>query len=488
MKEKSLKTLLIPVMCLIAVGLLGNLIIKTISPSASEASKSALKQGLSLNIGESSSESNRLESELLAEEEVVSGALENAIAEAEINAVHVAPSSNSVGNALSAKSATSSSSTQLSGSSSVVDNSIQLGLSMSEEGKILTTYLKSDPICSGDGISQGTVTIRWPKNGTALLSDTVTPALPGMNVSCINGGDGIPESQSHDFMFCSIEPDPNTNIAINFQTGQEIPFFTVNVAGVGYWQLEDLSGVTVLPGIDATKPYLNIQNIDCASAVSDQRNYILIDEKDGTAANILAYDVQEITNEGSLPVELTSFDVTAEERDVLLTWETSTEQDNAGFSVEMASLNGGYEEIAYVQGNGTTSEVSSYSYTMKDAEFGVFKFRLKQIDFDGKSSYSPEVDLTLELPDDIIMDPAYPNPFNPATTVRFAVKERQDVTLQLFDLQGRLVKSLYQGQMDAGVMRSFRVDGSDLSSGTYLVQLRGLELKRSVSQTILLVK
>jgi len=273
-----------------------------------------------------------------------------------------------------------------------------------------------------------------------------------------------------------------------YSSGEPIPFFTADVAGIGTWELEDVSGTTVIPGVDATKPYLNIQGIACNTAASDDRNYIQIDPVGGVAANDLAYDVMEITNEGLLPVELTSFEAVAVGRDVNLTWETATETENAGFAIERAGLDGTYTELAFVEGNGTTTEVSNYQFSLSDMEFGVFKFRLKQVDFDGTSVYSPEVDLTIELPDDIVMDPAYPNPFNPATTVRFAVKERQMVSLHLYDLQGRLVKSLFEGQLEGGVMKNFSVDASDLTSGTYIVQLRGEELKQSITQSILLVK
>lgn len=367
---------------------------------------------------------------------------------------------------------------------------VQLGLSVSDDGLLVTAYLISEPACSptgADGISQGTVTIRWPKGETPLLAD-VRPDLPNMTISCLEGGNGVPESANFDFLFCSIEPSPNTNIPITFESGVEVPFFTANVGGIGTWELEDVSGETVIPGVDATKPYLNIQGIDCNTATSDSRNYIQIDPVGGVAANDLAYDVMEISNEDLLPVELTSFEAVAVGRDVNLIWETATETENAGFSIERAGLDGIYTELAFVEGNGTTSEVSNYQFTLADMEFGVFKFRLKQVDFDGTSAYSPEVDLTVELPDDIVMDPAYPNPFNPATTVRFAVKERQMVSLHLYDLQGRLVKSLFEGQLEGGVMKNFRVDASELTSGTYIVQLRGDELKQSITQSILLIK
>jgi len=478
-------TIIVSILSLVLLGIVGTYFSYDKDGSDSNISASA-SNGFSLSLGKEKVEVQAEMEQELAESPIVERseiqrnqtelAIESVTAESAKSQNFANPASNSTAGTFSSK---------VLGSS--VGSDVQLGLSVSDDGLKITTYLISEPICSGSGISQATVTIRWAK-GLPGLNPNVTPELPNMNVSCLQGGVQVPDSPTHDFLFCSIEPDPNTNIPITFAAGVEIPFFTADVQGIGFWELEDLDNTTVLPGNDATKPYLNIQDIDCNTAASDQRNYIQIDPAGGVAANDLAYDEREVTNEGSLPVELTSFEASADGRDINLTWETATESENAGFSIERASLTGVYEEVAFVEGNGTTSEASSYQYVLNDVEFGVFKFRLKQVDFDGTSSYSSEVDVTVDIPDDIVLDPAYPNPFNPATNIRFAVKERQEVTLQLFDLQGRLVRTLYQGQMESGVMQNFRIDGSDLSSGTYLVQFRGSELKQTVTQKILLTK
>jgi hypothetical protein len=69
----------------------------------------------------------------------------------------------------------------------------------------------------------------------------------------------------------------------------------------------------------------------------------------------------------------------------------------------------------------------------------------------------------------------YPNPVREQTTVELAVKEQQEVTVQVYDVLGRQVKTLYQSSMQAQEPKRLSLDASEvgLSSGTYFVRVRG---------------
>jgi len=64
----------------------------------------------------------------------------------------------------------------------------------------------------------------------------------------------------------------------------------------------------------------------------------------------------------------------------------------------------------------------------------------------------------------------YPNPFNPETTIRFAVQEGQHVRLTVFNLLGQAVQVLVDGYMEAG-QHEARFVAQDLPSGTYFTRL-----------------
>jgi len=69
----------------------------------------------------------------------------------------------------------------------------------------------------------------------------------------------------------------------------------------------------------------------------------------------------------------------------------------------------------------------------------------------------------------------YPNPFNPSTKVSFAIPEAGQVTIDVLDLQGRVVRTLHSGHLDAGfasvVWDGTDVDGRQMASGTYMARL-----------------
>ncbi|MDX1639974.1 MAG: T9SS type A sorting domain-containing protein, partial [Balneolaceae bacterium] len=75
-----------------------------------------------------------------------------------------------------------------------------------------------------------------------------------------------------------------------------------------------------------------------------------------------------------------------------------------------------------------------------------------------------------ELPETVELKPSYPNPFNPATTIRYAIPEQMQVTLEVYDLLGQKVTRLVDKEHSAGNYQ-IRFNASDLSSGIYFVQI-----------------
>ena len=90
-----------------------------------------------------------------------------------------------------------------------------------------------------------------------------------------------------------------------------------------------------------------------------------------------------------------------------------------------------------------------------------------------------------KLPSAVSLDNAYPNPFNPSTTLSFSLPETQDITLQVFNLQGREVTTLLNGSMEAGY-HSIKWDANSHSSGIYFVKMIAGEYINT--QKLMLVK
>jgi len=181
----------------------------------------------------------------------------------------------------------------------------------------------------------------------------------------------------------------------------------------------------------------------------------------------------------TVPVELFSFSGVNRSGQILLFWETKTETNNYGWEIQMSvagtstplsDRNAEWETIGFVAGKGTTTESHSYSFSSPvPSPLSPAVYRLKQIDLDGKYTYSQIVEVSSE-PLVFSVEQNYPNPFNPSTSIRFTLPVKSDVTLKVYNLAGQEVLKAFSGKLEAGV-HSLPVDGSGLSSGLYVYRI-----------------
>lgn len=183
----------------------------------------------------------------------------------------------------------------------------------------------------------------------------------------------------------------------------------------------------------------------------------------------------------ALPVEMARFEGTQTESGVRLQWETASEQNNAGFRIlrkrawERAS-EGSWTKVGYVEGSGTTSEAQTYQFTDADLPYTAdsLAYRLKQVDTDGTTSLTDSVTVVRSAPDGLQILGTVTNPTRQRATVRFAVPEAPDVgevTMFLYDVVGRQVRTV-KTEVESG-RHETHLDVSDLSSGVYILRMRG---------------
>ena len=190
-----------------------------------------------------------------------------------------------------------------------------------------------------------------------------------------------------------------------------------------------------------------------------------------------------------LPVELTYFGAVLDQGHVHLSWATASESNNAGFEVQRRTNNGtqtGWSSLGFIEGQGHSIEPVEYAFRDDVGELAghTVVYRLKQVDFDGSVAFSGESKVDVPAPEGYALS-AYPNPFNPTTTIQYEVPATGPIKLDVFDVQGRRVASLVDHVQTAG-RHTVLFDASDLSSGTYIYRL---ETEGHVlTNTILLVK
>ena len=174
-----------------------------------------------------------------------------------------------------------------------------------------------------------------------------------------------------------------------------------------------------------------------------------------------------------LPVELISFKADYFENIVNLSWATASELNNLGFEVERKSKSEKWDKIAFIFGNGTTTETKHYSYKddLKDVVVTKVYYRLKQIDLNGEFEYSNEIEIDINVPIKFQLNQNYPNPFNPTTTIKFQVPIKSNVSIKIFDVLGREVEVLVDEVKEAGFYNVL-FDASKLASGVYLYSIQ----------------
>jgi len=137
-----------------------------------------------------------------------------------------------------------------------------------------------------------------------------------------------------------------------------------------------------------------------------------------------------------LPVELLDFKaVIRDNRTVDLLWATATEKDNRGFDVERSGDNKNWTVLGFVPGNGTSTERHDYLFTDEKPLSGVNYYRLKQVDYDGKSEYSPMVVADIRAGN--LQFDIYPNPSATGElNVRTVSQVEGDALLEIYDWAG----------------------------------------------------
>nr|MBP9583569.1 PQQ-dependent sugar dehydrogenase [Ignavibacterium sp.] len=178
-----------------------------------------------------------------------------------------------------------------------------------------------------------------------------------------------------------------------------------------------------------------------------------------------------------VPVELVSFTATIVDNKVKLDWFTATETNNSGFEIQRSKNGSDYQTIFFIGGNGTTTNRNVYSYIDESVNFGVYYYRLKQIDFDGTIEYLKAVSVDLGLPKTFMLEQNYPNPFNPSTKIKWQSPISGWQTIKIYDLLGNEVATLVNEFVEAGNHEvEFNTgEGSrqlTLTSGIYFYQLK----------------
>ncbi len=186
---------------------------------------------------------------------------------------------------------------------------------------------------------------------------------------------------------------------------------------------------------------------------------IVLGGDDGNTTDNVAssYTCTEIVT--TLPVELSAFTAIKDKGTSLLEWSTASEVNNSHFVIQRSEDGLSFEEIGEVDGQGTTTARSNYSFIDESPLTGKNYYRLNQYDFNGKNSLSEirivdfdETRSTINI---------YPNPVVDFVKITDA---EENARLQVYNMAGKLA-------YERNIGENGTVHTQDFISGTYIFQV-----------------
>lgn len=176
----------------------------------------------------------------------------------------------------------------------------------------------------------------------------------------------------------------------------------------------------------------------------------------------------EAGNDITLPVEFLHFDANlTDKKDVLLNWKTASERNNSHFIVERSKNGVDFEEIARVEGAGNSTDTNDYTHLDEKPYNGISYYRIKQVDFDGKSDYSEIRIIKIDLGELVL----YPNPTKDQLNIAFADILNGEVDLSIYNVSGQL---MFDGKIQVldGVSTLTLSDVNVHTPGVYVLAAR----------------
>jgi len=276
-----------------------------------------------------------------------------------------------------------------------------------------------------------------------------------------NGTDGISESNVSSY-----------RVTIDADSGLGFSSAQVQLAVSIFRGINDPTAVTIYtretPGsVDFVSFETTVGTNGTPNTVSDDTIYATTD---AFSEFVLASDSQP------LPVELSGFDATVDGEAVRLSCSTASETGNAEFQIqrrtgEKANGRGGaWATVGSVDGGGTTSQAQSYRFT-DEPPYAADRltYRLRQVDTDGSAHPSKTVTVERGVQELQLLD-TYPNPARQRATVRYALPEKQETTIRLYDILGRQVRAVLNQEQEGRHQRTLGM--GSMPGGVYFLRLR----------------
>jgi hypothetical protein len=213
-------------------------------------------------------------------------------------------------------------------------------------------------------------------------------------------------------------------------------------------------------GIPATEPNVaNLIAIDISTGDLVTFNAFAIRQHPTGSTMTGTIDGIRVSNtwgNGVLPVKFLDLNASINDKSTLISWSTSSENNNKGFEIERSTNGVDFEKIGFVKGIGNSNKINSYFFNYINTESTFY--RLKQIDFDGQFEYSN----TIATKNKKIESEILPNPFKDEITI---INENTITKTEIIDITGKVVLTVEQNSNKA------TINTAGLNNGIYYLKI-----------------
>jgi hypothetical protein len=185
-----------------------------------------------------------------------------------------------------------------------------------------------------------------------------------------------------------------------------------------------------------------------------------------TTNNLTNSNPGSLSGDDNLPVVLVGFKAVKDNDKVKINWQTASEINNDYFVVE-SSVNGAdFEPIARIQGAGNSNTVISYEYNDIRNITDIVYYRLKQVDFDGRISYSKIISVDIDA-SGINLNKVYITGGN--IVIDFAGSNSSNYKIEVVSVEGKIIHSCDLQKSESQSVYKIRMD--KILKGVYFIRI-----------------
>ena len=156
----------------------------------------------------------------------------------------------------------------------------------------------------------------------------------------------------------------------------------------------------------------------------------------------------------------------------LVTWRAQVRIAEFQFEVEQ-KIEGNFVRIGVVNSPLSSEDPELYGFQLTNLEHGVntLRIRLTGSSIDTEV-FSEELEI-ISFSDSHFLEQPFPNPARNNVTLRFAITQEEQLAVDLYDVNGRRIKTLFEGTASEGVIETIQLSTDGLASGLYMIRMKG---------------